>query len=316
VITTPVEFEEATAFERLALAEGFPLLATANTTLDLRGGRSAIVDVVCIENGAEARQHLIDRLRPLLFGAAWKVLDLLLELSLHLDGRRPNNGTTWTIAEKRSHASQHRGRSLPWTSHRDLWGRVCRVYCSTAEARHALVHRRFLLSQPGDMTDIRDKIGVRRPDVTVREQEAFAQLAERVAAPTIAATLRKRERSAIAWLLDCLQAHHGQPSLGGAEPVRLRRCALTRPTLHRDGWSTSRGHRLKCGASSPTALSMTLRSTSPELAYRRSSCLLKRLPRDQSFQSTQLHRSLGRGCRRGAGHLPNIMLYPSCFAHR
>ncbi len=38
-------------------------------------------------------------LRPLAFGAAWKVLDLLIELALHRASRSPN-GNHWTIEEK------------------------------------------------------------------------------------------------------------------------------------------------------------------------------------------------------------------------
>jgi hypothetical protein len=111
MIATLAEFEESTAFERLVLAEVFPLLATTNTVaqaaLDLRGG--VTIDVKMLENlGPQARQDLIDRLRPLFFGAAWKILDLLVELGLHLDGLNPQHGT-WPISAKKKYARQRRG---------------------------------------------------------------------------------------------------------------------------------------------------------------------------------------------------------------
>lgn len=246
MITTLMEFEEGTAFERLALAEGFPLLATTDTvarsTLDLRAGGGATIGVVAIEDlGAQARQDLIDRLRPLFFGVAWKVLDLLAEFSLHLDGLRPQDGRTWTISEKQRYASQHRGQISPWSSHPALWERVCGVYASTVDARHALVHRRFLLSPAGDMTGIRDRSAVCKPDVTTREQEAFLRVAQRIAAATLASALSNRERSAIAWLLDQLGAHHGQPPLGGAE-ARAVDTVCINATQTSSGWVVDVNH--------------------------------------------------------------------------
>lgn len=46
---------------------------------------------------------------------------------------------------------------------------------------------------------------------------------QRIAAATLASALSNRERSAIAWLLDQLGAHHGRPQLGGCEarPVEV-----------------------------------------------------------------------------------------------
>jgi hypothetical protein len=221
MIATLADFEESTAFERLVLAEVFPLLATTNTVaqaaLDLRGGGGVTTDGMMLENlGTQARQDLIDRLRPLFFGAAWKILDLLVELGLHLDGLTPKKGP-WLISKKKTYARRRRGQCLPWISHQDLWERICDVYASTVEARHALVHRQFLLSSSGDMTDIRDRHGVRKRDVTAGEQEAFARAAQRIAAATLASALSNRERLAIAWLLDQLGAHHGHPPLGGSE---------------------------------------------------------------------------------------------------
>jgi hypothetical protein len=218
MITTLAEFEDATAFERLALAEGFPLLANTvtNAMLNLRGAAEGTLVQVMVGGslGGQARQELIDHLRPLFFGAAWKILDLLLEFAFYADGRRPKKAV-WTIEEKKVYANRHCGQCSPWLVHHDLWELICDIYVATVEARHSLVHRRFLLSPAGDMTDIRDRQGVRKPDLTAAEQEAFSKMTQRVASATLTSALSNRERSAIAWLFDQLAAHHKRSPLGG-----------------------------------------------------------------------------------------------------
>jgi hypothetical protein len=81
-----MEFADDTAFERLVLDRAMPLLPTseARSVIDLRGpGVSVAVTPM------PARVYVGDapgtvgvaELRPLIFGAAWKVLDLLVELA-------------------------------------------------------------------------------------------------------------------------------------------------------------------------------------------------------------------------------------------
>lgn len=247
MITTLVELRDAMAFERLALAEGFPLLAVSATvaqaSLDLRHpAPGATIGAMSIENlGAQARQDLIDRLRPLFFGAAWKVLDLVVELAFYADGLRPQTPGRWRIDEKQQLAKCHRGQCPPWPAHPDLWERICELYAETVEARHCLVHRRFALSPIGDMTDIRDRSGVRKPDVTAAEQEFFSKAAQWVAASTLASALSNRDRSALAWLLDQLSAHHGRPALGGYDAclIEVVRINATRTP---SGWIVDVGY--------------------------------------------------------------------------
>src|SRR5918992_4157882 len=110
MITTLVELEEATAFERFALAAGIPVIVIPDSvqraSLDLRGsGTGVTIGVLATENlGARARQDLLDQLRPLLFGAAWKVIDLVIELALFGHGLAPHGGREWKIREKQNHA--------------------------------------------------------------------------------------------------------------------------------------------------------------------------------------------------------------------
>jgi hypothetical protein len=154
---------------------------------------------------------------------------------LHGDGLLPPK-RGWSIADKKNYASQHRGRCTAWVTHYDLWERLCDTYGATVEARHSLVHRRFSLSTNGDMIDIRDLNGRPQADLTVAEQEAFTRMAQRVASATLAVALSNRERSAIAWLLDQLTAHHKKPLLGGSEAGPIP-AVWTDATRTRDGWA-------------------------------------------------------------------------------
>src|SRR5262249_46475356 len=151
------ELDDATTFERLALATGFPLLpnpaTVAQASLDLRSpNRGVTLGAMAVENlGAQARQDVIDQLRPLFFGAAWKVLALVLEFAFFADGHRPQASGRWRIDEKQKLARRHRGKCPPWMALPDLWARICALYEETAEARHCLVHRRITISPAGDM---------------------------------------------------------------------------------------------------------------------------------------------------------------------
>lgn len=126
-------------------------------------------------------------------------------------------------------------------AHPDLWERICALYAETAEARHCLVHRRVTFSPAGDMTDIRDRNGSRKPDVTAADQVYLSKMAQRVVASTLAGVLSNRERSPLAWLLDQLGAHHGKPALGGhdARPVEVVRTNATRTA---SGWVVNVDH--------------------------------------------------------------------------
>lgn len=88
-ISTVEEFEEATAFERYAL-ELVPLRATHSTRVDRSFPQAqgpatvygAFVHLYASDDLTGPREKaVIDRLLPLLVGAAWKVLDLTVELA-------------------------------------------------------------------------------------------------------------------------------------------------------------------------------------------------------------------------------------------
>ena len=209
-----MEFADDTAFERLVLDRAMPLLPTseARSVIDLRGpgvsvavtpmpARAYVGDAPGMVGGSE--------LRPLSFGAAWKVLDLLIELAT---GKRD------TIEEKARKAAADLVPALaPFDGQPDLWMRIMCLYASTKTLRHSLVHRQLKVDAATGRIEGTPRPGelVPRP-ITAAEQSAFCRAAQGTAEAVIAGVLTGRQRDQLRWVLDELVAHHEQPSLGGS----------------------------------------------------------------------------------------------------
>ena len=109
MITTQSDFEDETAWERTVLILAVPLmpLTASGDVLDLRTGSIATtLSSLALSStvGSAAVEELRNSLLPLLFGAAWKIMDLGLELAFALAGLAPQNGRRWKINEKLQHA--------------------------------------------------------------------------------------------------------------------------------------------------------------------------------------------------------------------
>jgi hypothetical protein len=211
-----MEFADATAFERFVLDRAMPLLPTseARSVIDLRGpGVSVAVTPVParVYAGDVAGTVKLDLLRPLIFGAAWKVLDLLIEFA---------TGKQGSIKSKAEKAAADRVPAvLPFDGQHDLWIRLMRLYASTTTLRHSLVHRQLKIDAATGHMEGTIKPGEPPPrPITAAEQTAFCQAAQGTAEAVIAGAgvLSGRQRDQLSWVLDQLEAHHEQPSLGGS----------------------------------------------------------------------------------------------------
>jgi hypothetical protein len=220
VISSLTEFEESTAFERWTLEALVPLPARGphQAVKDPAANKVWITlgDSVTIREYAGGVQEVHIDLRPLAFGAAWKVLDLLLELAY------ANAGTTasrrWlTIAKKENLARQGHGDLAPLTADRGLWRTLTSTYAATTQARHSLVHRLAEVDQATGTLTGRDESGQPLVPITAGQQEAFCRAVQRAARAALAGQISRRERSDLAWQLDQLQAHHQQSALGGVQ---------------------------------------------------------------------------------------------------
>ncbi|WP_153110570.1 hypothetical protein [Propionivibrio limicola] len=177
MILTVEEFDEATLFERLALDRVRPVLGDESTDeIDLRspdqhGGVIMHVRLHCSVSG-DAVNSLAVALTPLLFGAAWKTLDLFVELALNLAGTKPKR-RNWTINEKVTAAQGGLGLCSLLTGDAALWRAILCTYAATHQHRHCVVHRTAQFSsQAVQLTGVDNGGAALRP-MTKNELDAF-----------------------------------------------------------------------------------------------------------------------------------------------
>jgi hypothetical protein len=224
MITTKSEFEDETAWESTVLSLAIPMmpLTASGTALDLR--TSDITIEYTSSLGDEHRDKLRNSLLPLLFGAAWKILDLALELAFAQAGLASEKGKRWTIKAKSRRAAAHRS-SLPGLSaETDIWHALGSLYTQTVEIRHALVHRRVHVDPSTLELTGYDSNGVELVPLSYDEQMAFCQLSQRVRQAISEGTLRPRIEADLRAQLAALQRHHEVAMTSNASnrpPVRV-----------------------------------------------------------------------------------------------
>ena len=113
-------------------------------------------------------------LRPLLVGAAWKVLDLLYEEALQQHRLAPDRGREYTIKGKQKRA--RRGTAKPSQFSRLSWNGLTALYANTVELRHSLVHRTARTDASRSLIGM-GRAGERLRPLGVNEQEAFGKTA-------------------------------------------------------------------------------------------------------------------------------------------
>jgi quercetin dioxygenase-like cupin family protein len=226
MISTLDEFEESTAFERWTLEALVPLPPRRphRSSKDVATNHLRVTPVPAVARAyAGGVQQVHVDLRPLALGAAWKVLDLLLELAFANAGTTSSTGRL-TITAKRNLAGQSHGNLPPLTQDNALWRTLTGVYAGTTEVRNSLVHRFAKVDQATGALTGHDRQGQALIPITAEQQEAFCRAVQRAATAALTGRISPRERSDLAWQLDQLQAYHQQPVLGGVQsqpPVLL-----------------------------------------------------------------------------------------------
>lgn len=239
------EFEDDTAFERYVLDRATPLLprVVGTSVIELGDGNSTSVAVgvqpvtvhvgVVDSTGSGGDQLSPDDIRPLLFGAAWKILDQLVELGLELANAAHHRRWDYSISLKVRAATRGTVTAVPpFDGRSDLWTRVMHSYASTEALRHSLVHRRLTVDRStGELA------GVARPGesaptpLSVDEQSAFCQVAVGVAEAAISGELPTRRGDQLSWALDQISALHGQPAFGTSPAHGVIPVAVVRPSI-------------------------------------------------------------------------------------
>lgn len=229
MIWTVEDFDEATLFERLTLDRVCPVVGDECTNeIDLRSPdqQGGVIGNVRLYSSisADAVNSLALALTPLLFGAAWKILDLFVELALNMSGAKPKR-TNWTIDEKVKAAKNGLGSRYLLTDDVALWRAVLAAYAATDQHRHCVVHRTAQFSNQSVQLSGMNKNGALLRPMTKNELDAFLVIAQAVALAVIAGGLKARYADYLRFELDQLQDHTEISVLGGkkrSKPVMVR----------------------------------------------------------------------------------------------
>lgn len=201
------DYQDSVLFETYILDRLIPIVDhNQNSSIDLRGEK--IIRTASLISSSDARDKLINKFAPLLFGAAWKVLDLGIELSLNQTNPKKKN---WLIKDKCDHAKQGAGCYKLLTRDRIVWEVVTALYANTAEHRHCLVHRTACVDiNSGELTG-KDKSDISLQPLTLNEQKAIARIALLVSNGFISGGLSSRNKDHLLYWLDQVIAHSNKP---------------------------------------------------------------------------------------------------------
>jgi hypothetical protein len=212
----PGRFGDDTAYERLVLSQLSDVakiaLGQGSATLDIRGPNNLVAIGVHQVVGAGAVQDALRPMEPLAFGAAYKILDLLVELVMDLNG--PVTGRR-TMKEKQAFArSPIRGPlPSPLGTARQAWERLARLYDKWLEMRHSLVHRRTVLRGDGTLERL-DSAGSVLEQLPTDPQQHFIAAVHIVSEAVINVSWSPRRANTAEWHLDQLARYHGMPLFG------------------------------------------------------------------------------------------------------
>jgi hypothetical protein len=206
------DFEEASALERDVIVRCLPLVPTAGdgssvAVIDLKANTAELAVYISETLGATPDRCVeLLRIRPLLVGAAWKVIDLLIEERLSELAKTPDTKRGWSIKKKVELA---RNRISPPTAiEPNAWEAQTKTYVELAELRHSLVHRRAHLDKTDALVGVDENKKPLRP-LTADEQNALGRAALRAAQLVTVATPDLRVAADLTRQLGYLHGIHG-----------------------------------------------------------------------------------------------------------
>jgi hypothetical protein len=227
--TRLAEFEEDTAYESLVLTSlsdvrQMVLGRETEARDNIRGANISSVRAVSDTIGAGAASAAVEPFRGLVFGAAYKVLDLAVELVIGLN-LPAKSGSRWTMTRKQDFVRTTPGPPIlpaPLDGASWLWSRLAVLYDRLLEPRHALVHRRVTVDADGNLKP-HDRDGRALAPISAPQIESFALAMYELREAVIGEDGSARRLNALRWHLDALDDLHGLPKLGASEPARNMR---------------------------------------------------------------------------------------------
>ncbi|MEV0826375.1 hypothetical protein [Nonomuraea rubra] len=219
-MTFPVAaFAEATEYERYILDTFAPALPepTSGHVLDLRTDKlhqhaNVVLGTISVQAYVGGKPAKLD-LTPLVFGAAWKVVDVVLETQLTVtDGPGPH-----LISKKVKRARHGNGVRLEPPFSQDIWRRLLRLYANTYDLRHSLTHRGIKLHPDGSLEATPEPGQTSATTMTRDELLYFFRAIQEMHSALISQTLSARRAGNLGFLLNQLQDHHGLGPMTGRE---------------------------------------------------------------------------------------------------
>ena len=166
------------------------------------GSNSATVQAVVAgavtSAGAPGDQFKFSEISPLIFGAAWKVLDLLVELRLEQLGVPRNRPGGYTVEKKveevnNGTVSAPAPFNNPQGTLSTLWEQVLKCYAVTKELRHSrYIDSSLSINQLAPSVERPGRLAFHRNPLTTAELDAFCRVSEGVAEAVISGGYRKR----------------------------------------------------------------------------------------------------------------------------
>ncbi|GAA3832472.1 hypothetical protein GCM10022226_62120 [Sphaerisporangium flaviroseum] len=156
---------------------------------------------------------------PLVFGAAWKILDLVVDAIVGT----LQNGDPLPISSKHRQALVGNGpaRPKPFGNNPELWKRYMRLYANAMDLRHSVVHRELIVRPSGDLEATASRNQAAPPTVmSVQELNFFFRAVQGFYSALISEKLITRERDHLCYLVNRLQGHHGLGQLPEREITR------------------------------------------------------------------------------------------------
>jgi hypothetical protein len=222
------QFDEDTAYEYLVLTTLYSALQTVRggeteARDDIRGAHKHFTRGLSASLGAGAVEAAIKPFSGLVLGAAYKVLDLTVEVVMVLNGVSRSGGR-WTLAEKQALVRRKEAPSrfpIPLDSTPELWPRLAALYDRLLEPRHALVHRRVDVDGEGNLRPY-NKSGRPLPPVSAAQVESFALAMGQLRESVVERDSGVRRINSLVWHLDALDELHGLGKVGAEQPQNVR----------------------------------------------------------------------------------------------
>jgi hypothetical protein len=212
----PADFAADTEFERSVL----DCLAILNIRVPepkyIYSDKKGIIGKIGMaEEGTGPREELRVCVRPLLFVASYKVLDMLVEHVLKAN-TAPSGRLTFEW-KRRNVASRPGMLPTPLNNYLTLWDCLVKLYEVFADARNAVTHRRFKVTGAGALEvydDSRNLVGM----ITSVENQSFSAGIHATAELVINGQSDRRRTNIAGFYLNTLQQRHGQPLLPATDP--------------------------------------------------------------------------------------------------